>query len=63
MSWQKCPVCNGVGIVSGGYFNRAGDCNSWVAYDTTEDCRICEGKGIIDEVTGHPPQKVEEKND
>ncbi len=60
MSWQKCPICDGVGIVSGGYFTRAGDYNSWVASNTTETCRICEGSGILDEVTGLPPARKAE---
>jgi len=47
MEWQLCPLCKGVGMVSGGYFNRAGDCDAWSACNTLEECRICEGKGII----------------
>ena len=46
--WQKCPVCNGVGQVSGGYFTRAGDCNQWVSDGAAEVCQTCEGKGIIE---------------
>ena len=46
--WQECPVCHGVGLVSGGFFTRAGDCPFWVAKDTTEECRVCKGKGIIE---------------
>ena len=45
--WQKCPVCNGVGHVSGGYFNRAGDYDYWGSTSATEVCWICGGKGII----------------
>jgi len=60
MSFQKCPVCNGVGVVSGGYFTRAGDCNSWVATSAYECCLTCEGRGIIDETTGLPPREPEE---
>ena len=57
MSWQKCPVCNGVGAVSGGYFNRAGDSSAWSAINAIELCKVCVGKGIIDEVTGEPPKE------
>jgi len=47
MKWQKCPVCNGAGQISGGYFDRAGDCNTWAATNVTEICRVCQGAGII----------------
>ena len=46
--WQKCPVCNGVGQVSGGYFLRAGDYNEWASDHTTEVCQICNGTGLIE---------------
>ena len=48
--WQECPLCLGVGIVAGGYFYsflRAGDYGNWASGNTFEQCRICEGKGII----------------
>ena len=61
MSWQKCPICDGVGIISGGYSMRAGDSNSWTSYNSTETCRICGGAGIISDITGLPPQKAEVK--
>lgn len=47
MEWQKCPICNGVGQVSGGFYNRAGDSYWWVSDQAVETCRTCEGKGII----------------
>ncbi|KKM77493.1 hypothetical protein LCGC14_1369420 [marine sediment metagenome] len=47
MEYQKCPVCNGAGQVSGGFFNRAGDGDSWISADSLEKCRVCNGKGII----------------
>ena len=51
-----CPVCNGVGKVSAGFYNRAGDCPTWVS-DTIslEVCRSCDGKGwvsILDDEVG-----------
>ncbi len=55
MSWQRCPICNGAGIVSGGYFTRAGDSISWTASNSTETCRVCRGTGVISEITGLPP--------
>ena len=45
--WQKCPVCNGVGVVSGGYFTRAGDFPYWNSDHTTEICKVCVGRGLI----------------
>lgn len=46
--WQMCPVCNGVGQVSGGYYLRAGDCNHSVSDRAMEMCQTCQGKGIIE---------------
>lgn len=45
--YQRCPVCNGVGFVSGGYFNRPGDAVEWVSATGTDTCKICKGTGII----------------
>ena len=45
--WQLCPLCRGVGQVSGGYFGRPGDCDTWISGHTMETCRICNGLGII----------------
>jgi len=47
MEYQKCPICNGVGQVSGGFYNRAGDCNTWVSGHATEMCQQCNGTGLI----------------
>mgnify|MGYP001589630443 FL=1 len=63
MSWQKCPVCRGVGTVSGGYFSRAGDYPSWASFTALEVCQVCKGKGIIDEITGLPPVFKKEVKD
>lgn len=44
-----CPVCNGAGQVSGGFFDRAGDCPTWATGDVTcEVCRSCNGKGWVE---------------
>jgi DnaJ-class molecular chaperone len=49
--WQKCPICNGTGCnnsLDGGIF--------------TNKCRTCDGKGIISEVTGLPPNNYYKTN-
>lgn len=44
-----CPVCNGVGKVSAGFYNRGGDCQFWVGGTTNpEECRSCKGKGWLE---------------
>ena len=47
MKYQKCPVCNGNGQVSGGFYSHAGDYGFWASAHIMEICRICNGKGII----------------
>ena len=37
--WQRCPVCNGSQV----------DCV------TDKKCKTCDGKGIINVLTGFPP--------
>ena len=59
MSYQKCPICNGTGQVSGGYFDRAGDCDTWVSGNATEICRVCQGRGIIAEPVQCPPYTID----
>lgn len=45
MKPYKCPICNGTGIVPGGfYFSVNGYSTST---NTTEMCRQCQGIGII----------------
>ena len=45
MKPYRCPICNGTGIVPGGfYFSVNGYCSST---NTTEMCRQCKGSGII----------------
>lgn len=49
-----CPVCNGVGKVSAGFYNRGGDCQFWVSGTTSPElCRSCNGKGWV-EVNDNP---------
>lgn len=44
MSFQKCPVCEGTGQVQ--------------RFGVNPVCHVCNGHGIIDEVTGQPPVSV-----
>ena len=44
-----CPVCNGVGTVSSGFYCRSGDCPYWVSSSgNPEVCRSCNGKGWVE---------------
>jgi len=45
MKAEKCPVCNGVGLVSGGFYSRPGDCEAWVASEMME--KVHEETGLI----------------
>lgn len=47
MEYQKCPICNGNGIVSGGFYDHPGDYPHWTADHTMETCRSCQGTGLI----------------
>ncbi len=47
MEYQKCPICNGNGQVSGGFYDHPGDCPYWVSDHTSEVCRSCNGCGLI----------------
>jgi hypothetical protein len=42
--WQKCPVCSGSGRV-----------DNFTSSLATISCHVCNGKGIISELTGLPP--------
>ena len=44
-----CPVCNGNGQVSNGFYSHPGDCPYWVSGGTgTEICRSCDGDGWVE---------------
>jgi C4-type Zn-finger protein len=43
--WQKCPVCEGRGLVPVGFYNAYP--YTTTGGQTTETCRTCQGKTII----------------
>ena len=50
MKPYKCPVCDGHGIVPGGFYlstNQYSVSNYTSSNYTSEICRACNGKGII----------------
>ena len=52
MEYQKCPICNGCGLMPGGFFDSCGFIDeygnrTWTSDHVQETCRVCEGKGII----------------
>lgn len=51
-TWQKCPVCDGKGTISG---------LSTIAPPI--GCTVCNGKKIISSTTGKPPVDPKEKEE
>lgn len=49
--YQKCPVCEGRGIVRGGFYDF-GTGGSGTVF--SEQCRSCDGRGTL--WVGSPPQ-------
>ena len=50
-----CPVCNGVGKVASGFYDRSGDCSYWVSSGSNpEVCRSCNGKGWVEVAEDEP---------
>lgn len=45
MEPYKCPICNGTGIVPGGFYLSVNGHSS--SNRTTEMCRQCQGSGIV----------------
>ena len=43
---QKCPVCDGHGIVSGGFYNSVPGA-IMASTNCTEVCRNCSGSGVV----------------
>ncbi len=48
MQAQLCPVCQGIGYVASGFYNRTPGVETWTSYSTIpEMCRSCGGKGYV----------------
>lgn len=47
MKPYKCPICEGRGIVPGGFYNTTVSGGYSVSTNTTEQCRSCMGSGIM----------------
>lgn len=45
MKYERCPVCEGRGVVYGGFYQNVSGIGLTVS--TTEQCRCCQGKGYI----------------
>lgn len=41
----KCPICDGHGIVPGGFYSSTGGRS--ISTNSTEPCRACGGTGIV----------------
>lgn len=46
--WQKCPICNGTGVVP----------SHGITSSSSTLCTVCKGAKIISEVTGLPPDNA-----
>jgi len=44
---HKCPVCNGQGLVPNGYYSVIGVASYSTTNATPEQCRSCNGTGIV----------------
>lgn len=51
MSYQKCPLCNGRGIIENSYCESSKD----------NTCSVCNGAKIISQLTGLPPVKINDE--
>lgn len=60
MKWQKCPICEGRGIVIAGFYTTLPDCYGYSS-NTTETCRTCLGSGKILEAPDWATGKEEQK--
>ena len=50
---NRCPVCNGTGHVSAGFYESDG--YAWVSSGGWEVCRPCSGTGVVWHDESKPP--------
>lgn len=59
---HKCPVCDGIGGVPVGYYNRHPHCDWYSTSTGLESCRTCDGFGIVWEPTNFcKPEDFQDK--
>ena len=46
---QKCPICEGHGLVPFGFYNATAGLQGSTTANTMEACRACGGYGVISE--------------
>ena len=46
--WEKCTICKGTGL----------DPNCFIINNNTPKCPVCNGKRIINTLTGNPPVDI-----
>lgn len=44
---QKCPICEGHGLVPGGFYNAVVGQLHWTSDRAVETCRTCNGVGTL----------------
>jgi len=47
MHAERCPVCEGTGIVPGGFYNTTNPYDGWTSSISSETCRSCGGIGYV----------------
>lgn len=50
--WQRCPICDGRGWVSGAFYTGINGCGTSSSSQVL--CRTCNGVGIISALDGTP---------
>ena len=63
--WQRCPICGGCGLVSGGFFDSPGNIGEygnrcWFSASAAETCRVCDGSGLIETPSAATEPLIEE---
>ena len=51
MTYQKCPICEGIGCIPEPY-------TATTVFNSNVKCPTCKGARIISSMTGLPPERV-----